>query len=113
MLTDSNANMFLTRCDAVRCDGSYMSKMDGCCGEVKLAKNDSYKKWGIEIRVRFRSVEDQGKMAVLDKRVHSGGERSVSTILYLMALQVTVFVIFDGGGKHARRTEVIEGPFVA
>lgn len=62
--------------------------MDGCCGEVRLAETESYKKWGIEIRVRFRSEEDQGKMAVLDKRVHSGGERSVSTILYLMALQV-------------------------
>lgn len=66
-----------------------MSKMDGCCGEVRLAETESYKKWGIEIRVRFRSVEDQGKMAVLDKRVHSGGERSVSTILYLMALQAS------------------------
>lgn len=75
-----------------------MSNMDGCCGEVRLAEAESYKKWGIEIRVRFRSVEDQGKMAVLDKRVHSGGERSVSTILYLMALQVTACVGAGRGG---------------
>lgn len=63
--------------------------MDGCGGEVKLAIGDSYKKWGVEIKVRFRAEADGGKMAVLDKRVHSGGERSVSTILFLMALQVT------------------------
>lgn len=65
-----------------------MSKMDGCVGEVVLAKSESYKRWGVEIRVRFRSEADEGKMAVLNKLVHSGGERSVSTILYLMALQV-------------------------
>lgn len=71
-----------------------MSKMDGCGGEVKLAKNDSsFKKWGVEIRVRFRAEADGGKMAVLDKRVHSGGERSVSTILFLMALQVTTWPV--------------------
>ncbi|CBJ32112.1 conserved unknown protein [Ectocarpus siliculosus] len=66
----------------------YMSKMDGCGGEVRLAEDESsFKKWGIEIRVRFRSEADGGKMAVLNARVHSGGERSVSTILFLMALQ--------------------------
>ncbi|CAN0020643.1 unnamed protein product [Ectocarpus fasciculatus] len=66
----------------------YMSKMDGCGGEVRLAEDESsFKKWGIEIRVRFRSEADGGKMAVLNQRVHSGGERSVSTILFLMALQ--------------------------
>lgn len=80
----------------MRSDGSYMSKMDGCDGEVRLAEVESYKKWGIEIRVRFRSVADEGKMSVLDKRVHSGGERSVSTILFLMALQV-----WEGDGKAA------------
>lgn len=62
--------------------------MDGCYGEVVLAKHESYRKWGVEIRVRFRSEADEGKLAVLNKLVHSGGERSVSTILYLMALQV-------------------------
>lgn len=62
--------------------------MDGCVGEIVLAKAEAYKRWGVEIRVRFRSERDQGKMSVLNKLVHSGGERSVSTILYLMALQV-------------------------
>ncbi|CAB1098975.1 unnamed protein product [Ectocarpus sp. CCAP 1310/34] len=66
----------------------YMSKMDGCGGEVRLAEDESsFKKWGIEIRVRFRSEADGGKVAVLNQRVHSWGERSVSTTLFLMALQ--------------------------
>ncbi|CAN0485546.1 unnamed protein product [Ectocarpus sp. 12 AP-2014] len=58
----------------------YMSKMDGCGGEVRLAEDESS-------RVRFRSEADGGKMAVRNQRVHLGGERSVSTILFLMALQ--------------------------
>lgn len=40
--------------------------------------------WGIEIRVAFR---ENHKLQVLSARVQSGGERSVSTIMYLMALQ--------------------------
>lgn len=68
--------------------------MDGCVGEIVLAKADTYKRWGVEIRVRFRSEQDQGRMSVLNKLVHSGGERSVSTILYLMALQVGLLLIF-------------------
>ncbi|CAM9890072.1 unnamed protein product [Ectocarpus sp. 8 AP-2014] len=51
----------------------YMSKMDGCGGEVRLAEDESsFKKWGIDIRLRFRSEADGGKMAVLNARVHSG-----------------------------------------
>jgi hypothetical protein len=44
----------------------------------------SFKDWGIEIRVSFR---ENTKAQVLSARVQSGGERSVSTIMYLMALQ--------------------------
>ena len=44
----------------------------------------SFKDWGIHIRVSFR---ENVKAQVLSARVHSGGERSVSTIMYLMALQ--------------------------
>lgn len=43
-----------------------------------------FKEWGIEIRVKFR---EKSKLQVLSAQVHSGGERSVSTIMYLMALQ--------------------------
>jgi hypothetical protein len=44
----------------------------------------NFKEWGIEIRVSFR---ENHKLQVLSARVQSGGERSVSTIMYLMALQ--------------------------
>ena len=51
-------------------------------------KDDSFggnfKDWGIQIRVKFREAS---KLQALSARVQSGGERSVSTIMYLMALQ--------------------------
>ncbi|KAJ3220561.1 Structural maintenance of chromosomes protein 5 [Clydaea vesicula] len=47
-------------------------------------EKDDYEKWGIEILVKFRARD---KLQVLNAHRQSGGERSVSTILYLMALQ--------------------------
>jgi chromosome segregation ATPase len=69
----------------------YMKEL-GCVGEVSLTKGDpgaendepSFKDYGVEIRVSFR---DGVKPTVLSARVQSGGERSVSTIMYLMAMQ--------------------------
>ena len=71
----------------------YMAEM-GCTGEVSLKKGlpqedgleqkDNFRHWGLEIRVSFR---EGCKAEVLSAQRHSGGERSVSTILYLMALQ--------------------------
>lgn len=43
-----------------------------------------FSKWGIEIRVKFRAGES---LQLLEGHRQSGGERSVSTMLYLMALQ--------------------------
>ncbi|KAH6596041.1 hypothetical protein BASA61_003584 [Batrachochytrium salamandrivorans] len=56
----------------------------GCAGEVLVVQNDDYSKWGIEIRVKFR---DNEPLQVLTATRQSGGERSVSTMLYLIALQ--------------------------
>ncbi|ORX96250.1 P-loop containing nucleoside triphosphate hydrolase protein [Basidiobolus meristosporus CBS 931.73] len=56
----------------------------GCAGELKLSPNEDYDKWSIDILVKFR---DHEKLQVLTGQRQSGGERSVSTILYLMALQ--------------------------
>ncbi len=71
-------------------------------GEVRLAKGDgstrrgsanegdaeenlgNFKEWGVQILVKFR---DKSDLQVLSAQVHSGGERSVSTIMYLMAMQ--------------------------
>jgi chromosome segregation ATPase len=56
----------------------------GCNGEVRLKEDPDYAKWGIEILVKFRQTES---LQVLTAHRQSGGERSVSTMLYLIALQ--------------------------
>jgi chromosome segregation ATPase len=62
----------------------------GIAGEVTLCEGSEeggtgdYSKYAIEIRVRFRESEE---MMRLNANRQSGGERSVSTILYLVALQ--------------------------
>ncbi|KAJ8113215.1 hypothetical protein OPT61_g4610 [Boeremia exigua] len=57
----------------------------GCAGEVMVYKDhDDFHAWSIQIMVRFRDGET---LSVLDERRQSGGERAVSTIFYLMALQ--------------------------
>jgi chromosome segregation ATPase len=77
----------------------YMSEL-GCAGQIVLRKGDAsaggtqpsqaeenvfhFDQWGVEIQVKFR---EKAKMSVLSAQRHSGGERSVSTIMYLMALQ--------------------------
>ena len=90
----------------------YMSEM-GCTGEVRLTKGPAqedgqeeranFKLWGIEILVSFR---EGTKAQVLSAQRHSGGERSVSTILYLMALQdlmVAPFRCVDESKSYVER----------
>ena len=63
-----------------------------CAGEVVINKtsgniDDSpleYSNWGIDLKVKFRDNEE---LAALTAQRQSGGERSVSIIMYLMALQ--------------------------
>ncbi|XP_031560445.1 structural maintenance of chromosomes protein 5-like [Actinia tenebrosa] len=62
-------------------------RMMGCAGEVSLAKDqgeNEYDKYGIQIRVKFRAKDS---LHVLNPHHQSGGERSVSTMLYLMSIQ--------------------------
>ncbi|XP_006816752.1 structural maintenance of chromosomes protein 5-like, partial [Saccoglossus kowalevskii] len=66
---------------------AYFFKCMGCAGEVDLYKGeneDDFDKYGIRIRVKFRKNES---LRELTSYYQSGGERSVSTILYMMALQ--------------------------
>lgn len=59
---------------------------NGCVGEIRLDEPDDYDQWAVEIWVKFR----QGKgetLHLLQGSVQSGGERTVSTISYLMAIQ--------------------------
>ncbi|WFD43035.1 Structural maintenance of chromosomes protein 5 [Malassezia psittaci] len=64
----------------------------GCAGEIRLARDDDYEKWGIDVLVKFRDTEP---LKLLTGQRQSGGvrheprltqERSLSTILYLLSL---------------------------
>jgi chromosome segregation ATPase len=74
--------------------GSAMAEM-GFCGEVELreAKENpadeensafDYSNFAIDISVRFK---EEQQLCKLNKNVQSGGEKSVSTMLYLVSLQ--------------------------
>jgi len=56
----------------------------GCAGEVKVNKAEDFEKWEIQIMVKFRETEN---LQLLTNQRQSGGERAVSTVFYLMALQ--------------------------
>ena len=57
----------------------------GCAGQVGVHKDDEdFGQWAIRIEVKFRESE---QLSLLDSHRQSGGERAVSTIFYLMALQ--------------------------
>ncbi|GIL94381.1 hypothetical protein Vretimale_600 [Volvox reticuliferus] len=68
----------------------------GCAGEVVLRESgDEFDKYAAEIRVQYRPQEP---LRPLNRNHHSGGERSVATMLYLMALQgvtTTPFRVVD------------------
>ncbi|GAB4819497.1 hypothetical protein N2152v2_006543 [Parachlorella kessleri] len=69
----------------------------GCAGEVALreTEGEDFANYAIEIRVKFRDAEE---LQTLDANRQSGGERSVSTMLYLISLQgvtVTPFRVVD------------------
>lgn len=57
----------------------------GCAGEVKISEkeNDHYEQWGLDILVKFRDSE---QLHLLTGQRQSGGERALSTILFLMSL---------------------------
>lgn len=56
----------------------------GSAGAVNLVKPNLYNDWKIEIMVKFR---DNASLKRLDSHTQSGGERAVSTVLYMIALQ--------------------------
>eukprot|EP01027_Heterolobosea_sp_BB2_P006932 GEZU01010378.1.p1 GENE.GEZU01010378.1~~GEZU01010378.1.p1 ORF type:complete len:869 (-),score=268.96 GEZU01010378.1:51-2597(-) len=56
----------------------------GIAGEVQLVENEDFDKYAIQIKVRFR---DNEQLSALSAHRQSGGERSVTTILYLLSLQ--------------------------
>ncbi|CAF0825151.1 unnamed protein product [Didymodactylos carnosus] len=59
----------------------------GCKGEICLdvpENGDDYEKYGINIKVQFRDGE---KLHEMSEFLQSGGEKSVSVMLYMIALQ--------------------------
>ncbi|KAI1080256.1 P-loop containing nucleoside triphosphate hydrolase protein [Whalleya microplaca] len=63
---------------------SYNFEKINCAGEVNIHKDEDFEQWAIEIKVKFRENET---LQQLNQHRQSGGERAVSTIFYLMALQ--------------------------
>lgn len=66
---------------------SYFFSCMNCAGEVDLnipENPEDYEKYGIKIKVKFRDSE---QLRELTPHHQSGGERSVATVLYMMALQ--------------------------
>ncbi|KAJ5980458.1 hypothetical protein N7481_007756 [Penicillium waksmanii] len=99
----------------------------GCAGQCTLEKvrteagpnNDppaeyEYDQWAIEIHVKFRESEE---LALLNAYRQSGGERAVSTIFYLMALQslsASPFRVVDeiNQGMDPRNERMVHGRLV-
>jgi chromosome segregation ATPase len=63
--------------------GEYMKRLQ-YSGEIELRMTGSIDKYQMQMMVKFR---EDVKLADLDGNRHSGGERAVSTIMYLMTLQ--------------------------
>ncbi|KAJ7692435.1 P-loop containing nucleoside triphosphate hydrolase protein [Mycena rosella] len=55
----------------------------GCAGEIRVRQDEAYDRWAIDILVKFRDTE---RLQLLTGQRQSGGERSLTTILYLMSL---------------------------
>lgn len=87
---------------------SYNFEQINCAGEVSIHKDEDFEQWAIEIKVKFRyafpllstvmsdiymlsiliySYSQNETLQQLNQHRQSGGERAVSTIFYLMALQ--------------------------
>lgn len=100
----------------------------GCAGQVSVDKNDNdaqaisggddgsndFDQWSIRIQVKFREHES---LSVLDSHRQSGGERAVSTIFYLMALQslsASPFRVVDeiNQGMDPRNERMVHGRMV-
>lgn len=92
----------------------------GCAGQVSLDKvedeagGSEFDQWSIQIHVKFREHEN---LSLLDSHRQSGGERAVSTIFYLMALQslsASPFRVVDeiNQGMDPRNERMVHGRLV-
>ncbi|KAG6001377.1 hypothetical protein E4U21_004410 [Claviceps maximensis] len=63
---------------------AYNFEQISCAGEVRVHKEEDFSQWALDIMVKFRENET---LQQLTAHRQSGGERAVSTIFFLMALQ--------------------------
>ncbi|OHE96594.1 RecF/RecN/SMC N terminal domain-containing protein [Colletotrichum orchidophilum] len=63
---------------------SYNFEQINCAGEIRIHKDEDFDQWALDIMVKFRENET---LQQLNQHRQSGGERAVSTIFYLLALQ--------------------------
>ncbi|KAG5983455.1 hypothetical protein E4U55_008110 [Claviceps digitariae] len=63
---------------------AYNFEQISCAGEVRVHKEEDFSQWALDIMVKFRENE---ALQQLTAHRQSGGERAVSTIFFLMALQ--------------------------
>ncbi|CAG2171730.1 unnamed protein product, partial [Oppiella nova] len=73
--------------------GNFMARLN-CAGEVALFKPndlDQFDEYGISIKVKFRETEQLRELTSFHQ---SGGERSVSTMIYMIAIQELTKVPF-------------------
>ncbi|KAG5918449.1 hypothetical protein E4U42_006848 [Claviceps africana] len=63
---------------------AYNFEQISCAGEVRVHKDEDFSQWALDIMVKFRENE---ALQQLTAHRQSGGERAVSTIFFLMALQ--------------------------
>ncbi|KAH8677057.1 P-loop containing nucleoside triphosphate hydrolase protein [Ilyonectria robusta] len=63
---------------------AYNFEQISCAGEIRVHKAEDFDAWALDVMVRFRENET---LQQLTAHRQSGGERAVSTIFYLMALQ--------------------------
>ncbi|KAH8096592.1 hypothetical protein BXZ70DRAFT_945257 [Cristinia sonorae] len=86
----------------------------GCAGEIKISQHEDFDKWAIDILVKFR---DNEKLQLLTGERQSGGERSLTTIMYLMSLTEearTPFSLVDeiNQGMDARAERAVHNSLV-
>ncbi|QPG97396.1 hypothetical protein C2857_006254 [Epichloe festucae Fl1] len=63
---------------------AYNFEQISCAGEVRVHREEDFSQWALDIMVKFRENET---LQQLTAHRQSGGERAVSTIFFLMALQ--------------------------
>lgn len=73
--------------------GAFFAAMS-CAGVVQLDKGldpSAYENYGLTIKVKFRN---EGELQALDSHTQSGGERALTTAVYLLSLQAITTVPF-------------------